>query len=368
MNSNNEVIIQETIIDDIKKNLINLSNRSVPRGGRTHSLLKRLSAPIAILAKKGFSFNEISDILKLCDIEVTGLNIQEFFLVEQLQRISNIESNYEQKLRNELNSSSYLFPELENELRKSIHKNEDLFLAYQPQINVSTGKIIGAEALVRWKFKGVVIQPSDFIGIAERSDLIIELGDWILNEACREAKRWEGMSLGGDKPIKVSVNLSVKQLHDELPDLVSSIIRENKLLPESFGIEITESFMFQANSIPVLKKFKENGITLSIDDFGTGYSCLSELKALPFDVIKIDRSFVQNIDTEYRSTMMIEFIVNLAQKFGMITLAEGVETPNQVKILRDLGCNVCQGFHFSEPLSGSDFIRFVDQGISEIHL
>jgi EAL domain-containing protein (putative c-di-GMP-specific phosphodiesterase class I) len=126
--------------------------------------------------------------------------------------------------------------------------------------------------------------------------------------------------------------------------------------------------MLEENYISVLNKFKQNGIRLSIDDFGTGYSCLSELKTLPFDVIKIDRSFVQNLETENRSSMMIDFIINLADRLGMTTLAEGVETSRQVDALRELGCNTIQGFHFSQPLSGNDFIRFVDHGIFDIHL
>jgi EAL domain-containing protein (putative c-di-GMP-specific phosphodiesterase class I) len=368
MIQNSDAIFQEIDTNEIINTLMSISNRSIPRSARIYPLLNKLSAPIAILVKDGYSFNEISDMLRLCDINVTGVCIHEFILSEQLKRISNIESSYTQRHRNELNTSAYLLSEMESELRKSIRRNEGLFLAYQPQINVVTGKIIGAEALVRWKVKGGIIQPSDFIKIAERSDLIIELGDWIVKEACKEAKRWDDISLGGSKPIKISVNVSVKQLDDQLPDMFSSIIRANRLSPESLGIEITESFMLEENYISVLNKFKQNGIRLSIDDFGTGYSCLSELKTLPFDVIKIDRSFVQNLETENRSSMMIDFIINLADRLGMTTLAEGVETSRQVDALRELGCNTIQGFHFSQPLSGNDFIRFVDHGIFDIHL
>lgn len=247
---------------------------------------------------------------------------------------------------------------LEQGIREAVKDFAGFFLQYQPQIDILSGKVVGAEALIRWNFNGELIQPCDFISIAEKLDLIVQLSEWVLREACFEARRWDLLGLGGEEGIKVGVNISAKQLADNLPDLIKSVLTDSGLHHKLLGLEITESFLVDKNFLSSLHILKNRGIQLSIDDFGIGYSCLAQLKDLPIDTLKIDREFVKNIG-ESRNFSVLESIVNLAQKLGMKTLAEGVEIEAEAEVLRKLGCTTFQGFLYSKPLSGDDFIKYV---------
>lgn len=247
---------------------------------------------------------------------------------------------------------------IEQGLQDAVKDFTGFYLHYQPQIDILSGKVVGAEALIRWNFNGEQIQPSEFISIAENLDLIVPLGEWVLREACFEARRWELLGLGGVEGIKVGVNISAKQLADNLPDLIKSVLTDSGLHHKLLGLEITESFLVDKNFLSSLHILKNSGIQLSIDDFGIGYSCLAQLKDLPIDTLKIDREFVKNIG-ESRNFSVLESIVNLAQKLGMKTLAEGVEIEAEAEVLRKLGCTTFQGFLYSKPLSGDDFIKYV---------
>ena len=231
-------------------------------------------------------------------------------------------------------------------------------LHYQPQIDTTTGKIVGAEALLRWSFNGALIPPSEFIPLAENLDLIIPLGEWVLREACNEAKRWQSLGLGGEEGIKVGVNISAKQLIGNLPKTIKNILNDSGLANRLLGIEITESFLVNKNYLHTLHILKNRGIHLSIDDFGIGYSCLAQLKDLPIHTVKIDREFVKNIGKS-RNLSILESIIDLAKKLGAKTLAEGVESEDEATALKKLGCTTFQGFLYSKPLSGEDFIKFV---------
>lgn len=367
MNTNKYEIFTEESLDLLKRELIEHAAQKIPLRGKERLFLHSISEQILILFKKGLSSKDISDILFEIDMPVSSYDVHEYIVREMYIRMHRMELDHELKMKHDLHSDNAIMREIERSLQKCIDDNDGLFLEYQPQIDVLNGRIVGAEALVRWRYKGAIIQPSEFVNIAERSSLIHDLGEWILREASAEAKKWQDLKLGGDNPVKISINVSARQLNSDLPGKFNNIFSETGISNKLVGAEVTESFMINENSIPVLHDLKQQGISLSVDDFGTGFSSLHELKSMPFDTIKIDRSFVQNLETDNRSRLIIGSIIDMADKFAMNTLAEGVETLEQVNILGDMGCKLCQGFHFSEPLTSSRFIRFFDHGLTELH-
>lgn len=260
----------------------------------------------------------------------------------------------------ELNSAAERKTMIERGLQRAL-KNDDLVLHYQPQIDLHTGQLVGAEALMRWNDNGTMMQPAEFIPVAEESGLIVAMGEWALREACRKGQQWRRMGLGAGVGVRVGVNLSVRQFTDSLPDLVFSILRDTGLPPELLDLEVTESFLASdRNAVTILRKLQEGGVHLSVDDFGTGYSCLAYLKQLPLHTIKIDRSFVRELDDKdaHHNRAVVETIITLADKLGRSTLAEGVETEAQAQALREMGVCHCQGFMYSRPLPELEFERF----------
>ena len=242
--------------------------------------------------------------------------------------------------------------QLENDLRNAI-KREEFILHYQPIISLITNKIKGFEVLVRWQHpdKGLV-SPGDFIPLAEQTGLIIPLGFWVLKEACLQMYNWQQQF---DSLIdwKISVNISSKQL--ALPnfiDQVEQILAETKLDPNNLKLEITESSLVEdaQQTIAILKQLKSSGIEFSLDDFGTGYSSLSYLHQFPFDTLKIDRSFVNSIGDNIEKLGIVRAIITLARNLGMDTIAEGIETVNQLTRLKALKCEYGQGYYLSKPL------------------
>ncbi|OMP65647.1 EAL domain-containing protein [Domibacillus epiphyticus] len=242
---------------------------------------------------------------------------------------------------------------MENALRKSIENNE-LLLFYQPQINTRTGQLVGVEALVRWKHPQLgLVGPEEFIPLSEETGIIIPIGEWVLREACRQNKQWQE---AGYPPIKVSVNLSGKQFSQELVDQVNQILTETGLAPEFLDLEITESMMMDANhSIRILNELHEVGIQISIDDFGTGYSSLSYLKSFSINRLKIDRSFIKDITKNTSDANIVDTIITMAHKLGLIVIAEGVESVEQLEFLISNHCDECQGFLYSEPVTSMQF-------------
>jgi len=242
--------------------------------------------------------------------------------------------------------------QLENDLRRAI-KREEFLLHYQPIISLETSNIKGFEVLVRWRhpLKGI-ISPGEFITLAEDTGLIIPLGSWVLREACQQMYRWQIM-FGGLPDWKVSVNISSKQL--ALPNFVEQVkyvLRETNLNPHNLKLEITESSLVEDTqyTIAILSELKAMGIEFSLDDFGTGYSSLSYLHQFPFDTIKIDRSFVNSIGNNTEKLGIVRAIVTLARNLGMNTIAEGIETVNQLAQLKALKCQYGQGYYLSKPL------------------
>ncbi|MBF2079071.1 MAG: EAL domain-containing protein [Synechococcales cyanobacterium T60_A2020_003] len=263
-----------------------------------------------------------------------------------------------------VNGSHQPNPQAVQELQHAI-ANREFILEYQPIVMLNHGnRIIGFEALVRWQHphKGLIM-PGDFIPFAEETDLIVPLGEWVLEEACRQNERWR-QQFPGYENLMVSVNLSSKQFNQ--PDLVNQIaavLEKTGLPPSCLKLEITETAIMQdaETAIAMLTKLHNMGVKLSIDDFGTGYSSLSYLYRFPVDSLKVDRSFISRIDHDGEQVELVRTILTLAWNLGLSTIAEGIENPKQMAQLRALHCECGQGFFFSKPLSR----QAVDQLLSD---
>lgn len=251
---------------------------------------------------------------------------------------------------------------LEQQLRQGIERQE-FQLYYQPKVNLLTGEIEGAEALVRWLHpeRGLV-SPAEFIPLAEKTGLIVPLGEWVLKTACRQARVWQE---DGFAPLRVAVNLSGHQFNQpNLDCLIVEILQETGLEASCLELELTESTLMQNPevAIAILHKFKALGIRISIDDFGTGYSSLSYLTQFPFDVLKIDRSFVCQLLDDAKNTAITTAILQMARSLNLKVVAEGVETPRQLAFLQGHQCDEIQGYWFSPPLSAETFRELLSTG------
>jgi diguanylate cyclase (GGDEF)-like protein len=244
-------------------------------------------------------------------------------------------------------------------LRKALIKNE-LTLFYQPQISGFTGKLVGAEALLRWENEEAGnISPDVFIPVAERTGMILDIGEWVIREACRQNKEWQEKRL---MPIKVAVNLSgVQFIQKDLCQKVQNILDEVGLLSKHLELEITESTIMQNidETIHTLNTLKLMGLDIAIDDFGTGYSSLSYLKKFPIKALKIDRSFVMDIPHNEDDVKLTTAIISLAKSLNLKVVAEGVENHAQQQFLAELECDYLQGYLFSKPLSADDFEKLL---------
>jgi diguanylate cyclase (GGDEF)-like protein len=238
-----------------------------------------------------------------------------------------------------------------------------LFLHYQPQIDIQTGKIIGIEALLRCQdTHAKTINPADFIPIAEETGSIVQLGEWVIRAACKQSKIWQEMGLGN---FPVAVNFSVKQLQDRsLVDTISAILDETKVSPATLEVEITESIAIKDLdlTISILESLREIGVKISLDDFGTGYSSLAVLKYLPLDRLKIDRFFIRELKANTVDASIVSTIVNLGHELNLNVVAEGVETIEQFELLRSINCDAVQGFFFSRPLPAADLETMITTG------
>ncbi len=252
---------------------------------------------------------------------------------------------------------------LEAALRRALERREFL-LHYQQKIDLRSGAIIGAEALVRWNHpEWALVRPARFIPLAEETGLIVPLGEWVLHEACRQAREWLDQGL---RPGVVSVNLSVRQFRQEgLVRSVSRILEETRLDPSQLEMELTESMVMQnvESAIATLQGLKSLGVALSVDDFGTGYSSLSYLKQLPFDTLKIDRSFVRGIGAgeDPDEGAIAQAIISLGHSLRLKVIAEGVETDAQVRFLKRHGCDEVQGFLYGEPVAPHEHARLLEK-------
>lgn len=259
----------------------------------------------------------------------------------------------------EMNRKTYKRLKWEAALRRAL-ENQELSLNYQPYLDITTGRLAGMEALLRWQHPGVgAVAPAQFIPVAEETGLIIPIGEWVLRSACRQVRSLHDL---GFEDIRIAVNVSGRQfLHYDLADLVAQLLAENGIPPGSLELEITESTIMENSqpTIRTLKKLKSMGVFLTLDDFGTGYSSLSYLKRFPIDKIKIDRSFIRDIPVDKESMALTRAIIALAHSLNLDVTAEGVENTEQLNFLIRHGCTTIQGYHISHPLTVPDLLAYL---------
>ena len=255
---------------------------------------------------------------------------------------------------------------LETALHRALERQE-LVLYYQPKINVVDGQVIGAEALMRWKRGGELVPPGEFITVAEESGLIVPITEWAVREVCQQMVRW---SETGMAPLPVSVNISGRHLQRaNLVEPVEAALRGFKLDPRLLELELTETVLMHnlGNTLPLLQSLKDLGVSISVDDFGTGYSSLSYLKRLPIDTLKIDRSFVRELETSPDNAAIVAAIIAMSKSLKLRVVAEGVETQGQMTRLFDQGCQLMQGFLFSPAVPGDDFPALIKGAMGQTH-
>lgn len=250
---------------------------------------------------------------------------------------------------------------MEISLRRAL-KGDEFFLDYQPKINVKTGRVVSFEALARWKDpeRGLV-EPKQFIPLAEETGLIVQLGEWVLRTACAQNKAWQDANY---PQLRVAVNFSPRQfLVHQLAEMVENVLAETNLDPCWLELEVTEGIMLQNvdSTIKTLRRLSALGVHISIDDFGIGYSSLSYIKKLPINTLKIDKSFISDITSNPDDAAIATAVINMAQSLRLNVIAEGVENEEQAKLLKSLQCSEMQGFFFSRPLSAEKFPFILDK-------
>ncbi|BBP75179.1 GGDEF domain-containing protein [Pseudomonas gingeri NCPPB 3146 = LMG 5327] len=251
--------------------------------------------------------------------------------------------------------------ELEKDLRDALNRNQ-FYLVYQPQISYRDHRVVGVEALIRWQHPEHGLVPPDlFIPLAEQNGTIIAIGEWVLDQACRQLREWHDQ---GFSDLRMAVNLSTVQLHHaELPRVVNNLLQMYRLPPRSLELEVTETGLMEDISTAAqhLLSLRRSGALIAIDDFGTGYSSLSYLKSLPLDKIKIDKSFVQDLLDDDDDATIVRAIIQLGKSLGMQVIAEGVETVEQEAYIISEGCHEGQGYHYSKPLPARELSAYLKQ-------
>ena len=249
--------------------------------------------------------------------------------------------------------------EMEKELRKAI-KNNEFILYYQPQVNMENTKVVGFEALIRWNSPKLGwVMPLEFINLAEETGLIVPIGEWVLKTACSQNKEWKDNGYSYDS---ISINVSPIQLkEDNFVYTVKKVLEETELKPEYLEIEITESVMMESleSNLKVINELKNMGVKVALDDFGSGYSSLNYLKSIPINTLKIDKTFIDGICSDYYEDIITEEIIKLAHRMKLEVVAEGVEVEDQIKSLKGKKCNKIQGYYFGKPMPSEDIKDFL---------
>ncbi|MCK5836111.1 MAG: EAL domain-containing protein [Desulfobacula sp.] len=251
---------------------------------------------------------------------------------------------------------------MDRDIKKALQNNE-FVLYYQPQLNLSDRKIVGAEALIRWHhpLRGM-IPPDKFIPIAEESGIIIEINRWVFLTACQQAEQWMKQGLC---PVRMAINLSgYKLASQKIIETIETVLQQTKFDAHNIEIEITENVLMQDTkaTVSTLNKIKDLKLKIALDDFGTGYSSLSYLTSFPVDTIKIDRSFVMDCTSKSNNLVIIKAIIAMGHSLGKKIIAEGIETEEQYHLLKDSGCDECQGYYFSRPVPPDEFVTLLNQG------
>ena len=267
-------------------------------------------------------------------------------------------NNY-QYYSKKLNEESAEKLKIENKLRHALENNA-LELHYQPQVNLVTGQVSGVEALLRWEDPDLgKVSPAVFIPIAEEFGLIVEISEWVINEACRQAQQWK---TAFNMPITMSINISAVHFNGHnLESMIASALKTSGLNPRNLELELTETSILQDlnQATETLETFKSMGLQLALDDFGTGYSSLSYLMKLPFDKLKIDQSFIFNLKSETKGTAIVAAIISMSHSLGMQVIAEGVEQKEHMQMLLQMHCDHVQGFYISRPMPAGKFEDFI---------
>lgn len=260
---------------------------------------------------------------------------------------------------NEMYRNALRFIEYKSGMQQAI-SDGSFEVHYQPIMEIATGQLVSMEALVRWPCTGGFISPTEFIPIAEETGLILPLGEWVLRSVCRQIKCWHQF---GYTDFRVAVNLSARQFDDNVPALVRSVITETGIPPDSLALEITEGIAMKNvdRNIHMLEELRNLGVHISIDDFGTGYSSLAYLKRFPITTLKIDRSFIRDITTNPDDLAITNAIIAMGQNLKLKVLAEGVENSEQLELLRERGCDLVQGYYFSEPLPARNVTSYLER-------
>jgi EAL domain-containing protein (putative c-di-GMP-specific phosphodiesterase class I) len=251
---------------------------------------------------------------------------------------------------------------IDRDIKKAL-QNKEFFLYYQPQLDLSNRKIVGAEALIRWKhpLKGI-IPPDKFIPIAEESEVIIHINKWVLFTACYQVEQWIKQGLA---PIRIAINLSgYKLANQKIIQTINNVLQNISFDAKNIEIEITENILMQDNeeTISTLKRIKGLSLRIALDDFGTGYSSLNYLMSFPVDTIKIDRSFVMNCTSKNKNLVIIKAIIAMGHSLGKKIVAEGIETEEQYHLMKKLGCDEAQGYYFKRPVPKDEFAKLLARG------
>jgi EAL domain-containing protein (putative c-di-GMP-specific phosphodiesterase class I) len=263
--------------------------------------------------------------------------------------------------RSEMNERAVARQSIEAALHRALERHE-FVLNYQPKVNLRTGTITGAEALLRLPRADSILYPDQFVGIAEDCGLIVPIGKWVLREACRQTADWvrAGLQVG-----QISVNVSAAEFHgrDFLSD-IRAVLAESGLDPRHLVLEVTETGLMQAaeSTMMILSALRQLGLQIAVDDFGTGYSSLSYLHRFPVDILKIDQSFVQDLERESEEAVLVGAIIEMGKNLKLRVVAEGIETPQQLSFLKSHDCFEGQGYLFSRPVAAQDFAALVEAG------
>ena len=342
-----EFAILRTNIADTSNSLVVLSN----------NLLQSLSRPFSLYGKTIHCAAKI------------GITIYPFDGTSVSQLLQNADTAIHQAKQQTLNTYQFYSPAINAQLKRilAIKENlryalqhQELSIYYQPRMEIATRRLIAVEALLRWQNPELGwVSPAEFIPIAEETNSIVPIGEWILYHACLQNKQWQQEGIG---PLRMSVNVSTCQFdRTDLLETIDRTLRTTGLDAAYLELEVTESLLVRdiEQAIALLKKLKNRGISIALDDFGTGYSSLSYLQKLPINTLKIDRSFVSNIAENPDDAAISKAIVALAQSLGLNITAEGVETKEQLDYLQNQGCHEVQGYYFSKPLSGDRLKEFL---------